>query len=276
MEQNINQPDNPTTQPGSEPAQIEAIGDVPCDNMSSLNTCQQLDEVGVRKIDIETNISDREVRTGLDGIRNINVDADNQTSHPLIDVTFPTSVSEQISIQHTDQSVHASESLRGSCTRPPDAKIHETIPQLDGPVSVRSRSRRRMQENARIEQESFPRITVSCRREYLEESSDDTHSDRRTYGNQRPLEEGRCHGHYRRPPDRRRYEDGGYSKRGYSNRGGGPPDDGGPPDGVGPPDNGGSPDDGRPLIMEDPQEMEGILDTLEDEDPLVPQDLLDQ
>ena len=31
-----------------------------------------------------------------------------------------------------------------------------------------------------------------------------------------------------------------------------------------------------PLMMEDPQEMEGIPDTLEDEDPLVPQDLLDQ
>ena len=31
-----------------------------------------------------------------------------------------------------------------------------------------------------------------------------------------------------------------------------------------------------PLIMEDPQEMEGILDTLEDKDPLVPQDLLNQ
>ena len=39
VEQNINQPDNHTTQPGSEPAQIEAIGDVPCDNMSSLSTC---------------------------------------------------------------------------------------------------------------------------------------------------------------------------------------------------------------------------------------------
>ena len=36
------------------------------------------------------------------------------------------------------------------------------------------------------------------------------------------------------------------------------------------------PDDGGPQVMEDPQEMEGILDTLEDEDPLVPQDLLDQ
>ena len=31
-----------------------------------------------------------------------------------------------------------------------------------------------------------------------------------------------------------------------------------------------------PLMMEDPQEMEGILDTLEDKDPLLPQDLLDQ
>ena len=80
VEQNINQPDNQTIQPGTEPAQIEAIGDVPCDNMSSLSTCQQLDEVSVRQIEIETNISDREVRTQLDGIRNINVDANTQTS----------------------------------------------------------------------------------------------------------------------------------------------------------------------------------------------------
>ena len=55
------------------------------------------------------------------------------------------------------------------------------IPQLDGPVSVPFRTRRRMSENARIEQESFQRTTTSCRREYLGESSDDTHSDRRTY-----------------------------------------------------------------------------------------------
>ena len=153
---------------------------------------------------------------------------DTQTSHPLIDVTLPTDVSEQRSIQHADQSVHDSESLRGSCTRSPDARIHETIPQLDGPVSVRSRSGRRMPENARIEQESFQRITMSHRREYLGESSDDAHSDRRTYGGQRPLEERRCHGQHGRPSDRRRYEDGVYSRRGYANRDGGPPDDGGP------------------------------------------------
>ena len=111
--------------------------------------------------------------------------------------------------------VHDSESLRGSCTRSPDARIHETIPQLDGPVSVQSRSRKRMPENARIEQESFQRITASHRREYPGESSDDACSDRRTYGDWRPLEEGRCHGQHGRPPDRRRYEDGGYSGRGY-------------------------------------------------------------
>ena len=161
VEQNINQPDNQTTQPGSEPAPMESIGDVPCDNMSSLSTHRQLDEVGVRQIEIETNISDREVRPQLDGIRNINVNADTQTSCPLIDVTLPTDVSEQRSIQHADQSIHDSESLRGSCTTSPDARIHEIIPQLDGPVSVQSRSGRRMPENARVEQESFWRITVT-------------------------------------------------------------------------------------------------------------------
>ena len=189
VEQNINQPDNQTAQPGSQPASIEAIGDVPCDNMSSLSTHQQLDEVGVRQIEIEANISDREVRTHLDGVRNINVNADTQTSHPLIDVTLPIDVSEQRSTQHADQSVHDSESLRGSCTRSPDVRTHEAIPQLDGSVSIQSRSRRIIPENARIEQESFQRITVSCRREYLGESSDDACSDRRIYGGQRPLEE---------------------------------------------------------------------------------------
>ena len=200
----------------------------------------------MRQIDIETNISDREVRTQLDGIRNINVDANTQTSCLLIDVILHTSESEQRSNQHPDQSIHDSESLRDSHIRPPDARIHETIPQLDSPVSVRPRTRRKMPENARIEQESCQTTTTSCRREYLGESIDDTHSDRRTYGDQRPFEEGSCHGQHGRPPDRRRYEDGGYSRRGHSNRGGGPSDDGGPPDDGGLPDDGGTPDDGRP------------------------------
>ena len=82
---------------------------------------------------------DREVRTHLAG-RNINVDADTQTSCPLNDIALPSDVSGQRPIQHVDQSVCDSESLRGSHTGSPDARIHETMPQLDGPVSVQSNS----------------------------------------------------------------------------------------------------------------------------------------
>ena len=57
--------------------------------MSSLNTHRQLDEVGVRQIEL-----DREVRTQLAGI-NINVDAYTQTSCLLDGVALPTNVSEQ-------------------------------------------------------------------------------------------------------------------------------------------------------------------------------------
>ena len=62
MEQDINQPDNQTTQPGSEPVQIEAMGNALHDNVSSPSTHQQLDKVGVRLIDMGTNTSDIEVR----------------------------------------------------------------------------------------------------------------------------------------------------------------------------------------------------------------------
>ena len=40
IEQDINQPDNQTTQPGSEPAQIEAMGNALHDNVSSPSTHQ--------------------------------------------------------------------------------------------------------------------------------------------------------------------------------------------------------------------------------------------
>ena len=74
--------------------------------------------------------------------RNINVDADTQTSHPLNDIALPINVSGQRPIQHVNQSVCDSESLRGSHTRSSNVGIHETMPQLDGPVSVQSSSGR--------------------------------------------------------------------------------------------------------------------------------------
>ena len=64
-EQDRNQPDNQTIQPGSEPAQIAVMGNVPSDNV----THRQLDQVGTRVIDIGTNTSDINVRSQRDGVR---------------------------------------------------------------------------------------------------------------------------------------------------------------------------------------------------------------
>ena len=55
------------------------------------------------------------------------------------------------------------------------------ILQLDGPVSVQSRSRRRMSENARMNKNLFEGLLHHTEEKYPGKSSDDTHSDRRTY-----------------------------------------------------------------------------------------------
>ena len=68
-------------------------------------------------MDMGTNTSDREVRPQIDGVRNINIDANTQTSHLLIDVTLPTSVNEQRPIHHINHSIYDPESLGGSHTR---------------------------------------------------------------------------------------------------------------------------------------------------------------
>ena len=83
---------------------------------------------------------------------------DVQVSCPHVHVILPTGTNEQVHMPHINLSIsrYDPESSRGSHTRTHDTGIQETIPQLDGPISVQSRSRRRrMSENAGIEQESF-------------------------------------------------------------------------------------------------------------------------
>ena len=63
IEQDENQPNNQTIQPGSEPAQIEVMGNALHDNETSSSTHQQLDHVGVRLIDVGINTSEIEVRS---------------------------------------------------------------------------------------------------------------------------------------------------------------------------------------------------------------------
>ena len=102
-------------------------------------------------------MSDIEVRPQRDGTRVIYSDDDAQVSCPPFNVILPSGMNEQVPIPHINLSIsrYDPESLRGSHTGTHSTGIQETILQLDSPVSVPSRTRRRMSENARIEQESF-------------------------------------------------------------------------------------------------------------------------
>ena len=153
---NINQPVNQTIQPGLEPAQIGATRNGLQDDIivSSPRTHQQLDELGVRMIDMGTNTSDVEVRPQRDGTRVMTSDDSAQASFLLVNVILPTGVNEQVPMPHINLSIlgYEPESLRGSHIRTQDTRIQENsmIPQLDGPVSIPTRDRRRFPEDIRI------------------------------------------------------------------------------------------------------------------------------
>ena len=158
-----------------------------------------------------TNTSDVEVTPQRDGSRVITSEGNVQASCPLVDVILPTGMNEQVPMPHINLSIlsYDPESLRGSHIRTQDTGIQESsaIPQLDGPVSIPIRDRRRLPENIGIEQE-YPQegtylqgTSVSHRREYLGDSSDDN----RSYRDQRPPERGRYPNQSGRPPDRGRY-----------------------------------------------------------------------
>ena len=104
-----------------------------------------------------TNTSDIEARPQRDGTRVTDPDDNVQVSCPLVNVILPTGMNEQMPMPHVNLSIsrYEPESLRGSHVRTHDTGIQETIPQLDGPISAPPRIRRRMSENARIEQKSF-------------------------------------------------------------------------------------------------------------------------
>ena len=154
----INQPANQTTQPGSEPTQIGATGNALQDDtiVSPPRTCQQLDELSVRMMDMGTNTSDIEVRPHRDRIRASTSDANAQTSLPIVDVMLPSGGGDQIAMPQINLSIsgYEPESLRGSHIRSPDTRAQGSlvIPELDGPVSLLMRDpiRRQVPENTRF------------------------------------------------------------------------------------------------------------------------------
>ena len=85
------------------------------------------------------------------------------------------------------------------------------LPQLDGPVSVPVRDpiRGRVLENTRFVGQEYSQggtyiqgASISQRREYPRESSEDDNTNRRPYREQRPPERGRFPSQSGRSPDR--------------------------------------------------------------------------
>ena len=235
-------------QPGSEPAQIEMMGNALHYNVTSSSTHWQLDQVGVRLIDVGINISEIEIRSQRDEAEIVKLDYDNVwISCPRVKVMPLTDANEQVHVPHINllTSGYVPESTRGSCMSTYDTGTWETIPQLNGPISIPSRlRRRRSSECAGIEADSDPRTTTLHRREYPGDDSDDSHNDRKSYRDHRPPERGRSQGHNGRPTERGCHQSRGYFGRDFTGWNGGPSDDGGLPDDGEPPNNGRPPGGG--------------------------------
>ena len=163
---NINQPDNQTVQPGSEPARIESMGNTLSNVVTFPSTCQQLNQVGTRLIDRETNTSDIEGRSQRGEIQR-----GDSSNHKMM---VSSNRSTQMPASHSGFSLYNTELTEGYHIR---THNREPIPQMDGPISVHSR--RGIMKNTRTEQETFQRTIVTPRGEYPEDSSNDSHSDRR-------------------------------------------------------------------------------------------------
>ena len=225
--QEINQPTTQTTQTGSEPAQIGVTENaLQEDPIVSPRTQQQpLDRLSVTNergmIDIGTNTLDIEVRPHRDRIRTSTIEANAQTSIPIVDVMLPSSGGDHLAISQVNLSISGYEpdSLRNSHRRSPSMRAQEIsiMPQLDGLASlpIRDPIGRRIQEVPRlVEQQYYQGGTyvqgayTPRRREYPGGNGDDD-DYRRLYRDQRPPERGRYPNQGGRPPNQEGYPDRG-------------------------------------------------------------------
>ena len=90
--------------------------------------------------DIGTNTSDVVVESTRKRTRISNIEANAQTSIPIVDVLLPSSLGDHVMIPHVNLSISGYEpdSLRTSGMRSPSMQAQEVsaIPKLDGPISL--------------------------------------------------------------------------------------------------------------------------------------------
>ena len=135
--QDINQPAAQTTQPGSEPAQI-GVTENALQEDPIVSTLRMTNVRGM--IDVGTNTSDVEVRPHRDSVRTSTMDANAQTSRPIVDVMLPSGRGDHLAIPQVNLSISGYEpdSLRNSHIRSPSMRAQEIsiVPQLDGLASL--------------------------------------------------------------------------------------------------------------------------------------------
>ena len=103
---------------------------------------QPLDRLNVtderRVNDVGTNTSDVVVELTRDRTRTLNVEANAQTSIPIVDMLLPSDQGDHVMIPYVNLSIYKPDSLRISCMRSPSTQAQEVsaIPQVDGPGSL--------------------------------------------------------------------------------------------------------------------------------------------
>ena len=120
---------------------------------STPSTHKQIDQVGTRLVDRETNTSAIEIRP--------------QREETRTDMKHTQSKGVQVPSSHSDNSSHDTDIAEDSLVRP---LIPDIMPQLDGPTSIHMRRR--------PIQEFFRRTAIIPRRGYPDESDSDSHDNR--------------------------------------------------------------------------------------------------
>ena len=145
-------------------------------------------------MDMGTNTSDIEVRPHRDGARVITSDANAQAALPLVDVMIPSVGGDLMAIPQINLSIlgYGPNSLRDSHVGTPAMRAQEIsiLPQLDGPTSIPAGGPTggRVSEDTRFAGREYSQggtyiqgASISERREYPEESSEDNNTNRRPY-----------------------------------------------------------------------------------------------
>ena len=176
---------NQTEQTAREPRDDEVLRYVLSDVTTTPSTQIQISQVGARFIDRETNTTEVEIRPPREEMKT--------------DIIHAHSKGIQVPSSNSELSSHDMNIIESPLARP---HIPDTMPQLDGPLSVHTRTKRPVPE--------VRRYTTMPKGNYPYESESDSHDNRSCEGQRYPGRRRHYQDRGGRPPDREDSQDRGY------------------------------------------------------------------